>query len=297
MNWYEKGKSDVMKSAKSWPSKLEDYKKVCSEHEVIVSTENYIKGIQFTGGPVCTNLPEFNSVKWEGVGRRDAYFGKGPEYVGNYQLLCSPYRVPVKRENYKTGFSQGLREFCTHDRGLQFGGDGGQYENTCGPNEEARFLKGYLKGTKVYHIKQLNSKILQAKQDAKLALRKKQSAKSDLREARSELNKLDWKYDSDIRSLKSEIENLKDDLDDAESGTYIGISTPSQIESEIDRKTSDLEDLKSDRDDEESELKQKIFDLQMEISEAQDEYFEKKREAVAWSEKVKEAELSLSKLN
>ncbi|MCB1741995.1 MAG: DUF2799 domain-containing protein [Gammaproteobacteria bacterium] len=105
-----------------------------------------------TGG--CASLSQTQCVQgdWYGIGHEDAWSGHTPDRVQAHAKACAEYAVVPKQGRYREGFEAGLLEFCTAERGFEFGREGGYYAGTCPASVSATFLAAYRQGRALYRL-------------------------------------------------------------------------------------------------------------------------------------------------
>ena len=81
-------------------------------------------------------------------GYLDVLNGKPAQSFNQEVQLCAEYEVVLNQEQYDKGRMDGLKQFCTYEKGYKFGLNARQYQNICPPEKEKDFLKGYEEGDK-----------------------------------------------------------------------------------------------------------------------------------------------------
>lgn len=120
----------------------------------------------------CAPLSEDDCKKgdWEGLGYKDAMKGYTTGRTESYQKACSEYGISVDQAQYDKGFKNGLKKFCTFNKGLEVGLAGKPNHLAC-EKLNPDFKQAYQKGYAEYMI---NKK----KKEAVEALRKRLMAGS-----------------------------------------------------------------------------------------------------------------------
>lgn len=59
---------------------------------------------------------------------------------------CSEYGAEANKDEYASGYTAGLKTFCTYESGIKFGYSGASYRDQCPKRLETEFLKGYRLG-------------------------------------------------------------------------------------------------------------------------------------------------------
>lgn len=93
----------------------------------------------------CATLNEAEciSANWYDLGFDNALLGKKSSYVSEHTSACQKYAITPDFEQYREGWQQGVKKFCTAQSGWRYGIAGNYYRNTCDAQSEAEFFKGY----------------------------------------------------------------------------------------------------------------------------------------------------------
>lgn len=91
---------------------------------------------------------------WRQAGYNFAVAGKTVRSHENYIERCKLNFNEQAKENYLSGYEQGLGEFCTFETGHKLGIKGEEDPNVCPYEIRAEYEKGYKKGLLVYQEKQ-----------------------------------------------------------------------------------------------------------------------------------------------
>ena len=91
---------------------------------------------------------ECEGADWHGLGFKGAVQGERlrGSLPDRYRRCEEKHNVRPDFEAVKTGYSEGLKYFCTQDSGMTFGREGGSYRFTCPKDAEKTFLDGYRTG-------------------------------------------------------------------------------------------------------------------------------------------------------
>lgn len=96
------------------------------------------------------NKDECELANWQAIGYQHGVKGETMESFQTYQNDCAAHRVKADYSAFKQGYQQGLENFCSYEKGLQFGTQGKPYYAQCPSSEFARFNQGYQLGVKNY---------------------------------------------------------------------------------------------------------------------------------------------------
>ena len=89
---------------------------------------------------------------WSDYGHRDATKGESADRFMTHSEACMKHGITGNKEQYMTGFTAGLKDFCTPDNAYQYGLNGGNYKNTCPPGMHTKFMTNYKKGKEIFDI-------------------------------------------------------------------------------------------------------------------------------------------------
>jgi hypothetical protein len=92
------------------------------------------------------------SANWYAVGLEDGARGQALERLGVHRRACAEYGVAPDAERYVAGRSEGLKSFCTYERGFSQGRGGYAYSGACPANLAAAFQSGYQRGRELYDL-------------------------------------------------------------------------------------------------------------------------------------------------
>ena len=81
-------------------------------------------------------------------GYLDVLSGKPTQSFNKEAQFCAEYEIVLNRDQYNKGRIAGLKEFCTYEKGYEFGLNAKQYQNICPQEKATEFLKGYEEGDK-----------------------------------------------------------------------------------------------------------------------------------------------------
>ena len=117
---------------------------------VILLTLVYL--ISLTG---CASMSEgqCNTADWYQVGFNDGNAATGSRIDAHYDS-CSEYGIRVDQQQYRQGYSQGLRNYCTPRNGWARGSTGRTYSNFCAADLEGSFLSAYGAGKDYFRMQQ-----------------------------------------------------------------------------------------------------------------------------------------------
>jgi hypothetical protein len=89
---------------------------------------------------------------WEQLGFKDASNGHESSRIGSHIEECGKVGVQIDKNLYTKGYQDGLKVFCTYDRGLQLGKNDGYYREICPAELAGDFRRGYNLGQQIHKI-------------------------------------------------------------------------------------------------------------------------------------------------
>lgn len=116
--------------------------------------------VSLLSGCASMSPEECQTANWHQVGYQDGLNGHDPSIINNYTKDCADAGVTADHNEWKKGFAEGTKLFCSPEHGYQVGVDGQTYYGVC--NSE-QFVKNYRLGHQEYQrqqkLNQLNSEI------------------------------------------------------------------------------------------------------------------------------------------
>jgi len=156
------------------------------------------------GGCATLNRSECQNADWNMIGLEDGLKGLPTANIGKHRKACAKYDVTPDLDEYRSGYDEGIRQFCIPERGFELGQSGGQYSGACPPDLEASFLENFNHGRKLRGL-------INGIEVDKASLRK---SKDDLKEKEDQLIHSGSETEraqllNDIKELQQKIERLK----------------------------------------------------------------------------------------
>jgi hypothetical protein len=74
------------------------------------------------------------------------------ERLGDHRRACAEHGVAPQTERYLAGRNEGLKSFCTYERGYSQGRAGQAYAGACPKEMAAGFVAGYQRGRELYEL-------------------------------------------------------------------------------------------------------------------------------------------------
>jgi hypothetical protein len=92
------------------------------------------------------------NANWYAIGLEDGARGQALERLGIHRRACAEHGVAPDAERYVAGRNEGLKSFCTYQRGFSHGRAGQAYAGSCPANLAAGFQSGYQLGRELYDL-------------------------------------------------------------------------------------------------------------------------------------------------
>ena len=161
-----------------------------------------LSGCATLGKDECLN------ADWFTIGYEDGAKGYPASRIGNHREACARHGVAPDFKRYEQGLLEGLREYCTPQRGYGLGVSGKSYSYVCPKTLESDFLEAYRQG-KIVHGEQL--KVNRQKNDLKKMHAKLAAVRQKLGDYETELVKDDSIGPKRRKYLLEEIKILTDE--------------------------------------------------------------------------------------
>jgi hypothetical protein len=102
----------------------------------------------------CASLDrsECLNANWYAIGLEDGARGYSVERLGAHRRACAEHNVAPDAERYLAGHGEGLKSFCTYERGYALGRAGKTPAGTCPPELRDGFLAGHRHGKELYGL-------------------------------------------------------------------------------------------------------------------------------------------------
>jgi hypothetical protein len=128
--------------------------------------------VLLVAGCASMDKEECASADWYTVGLEDGARGRAIERLGDHRRACADHGVAPQAEAYMKGRAEGLKSFCTYERGYSEGRAGHGYSGSCPEPLARNFLAGYHRGHDLYELSRKLQSTQQQIQRAKDALAK-----------------------------------------------------------------------------------------------------------------------------
>lgn len=132
-------------------------------------------------GCAAISEEECFTTDWYQRGVADGNSGLPASRVDSYTQVCSKVGVNVNTVQWQGGRRNGLKQYCTPERGREEGLRGRQYQQVCPAGLEAGFLAAYRAGYQVYETEREIDRIQSRIRQKEYELKKSNSSKERLR--------------------------------------------------------------------------------------------------------------------
>lgn len=104
------------------------------------------------GGCASMDKNQCQNANWYAIGLEDGAQGRPLERLGERRRACAEYGVQPDGERYAAGRNEGLKSFCTYERGYRLGRAGSAYAGVCPEPMVGDFFAGYRQGKEVHDL-------------------------------------------------------------------------------------------------------------------------------------------------
>jgi hypothetical protein len=112
----------------------------------------------------CASLDkdECRTADWYAVGLEDGARGRAVDRLGDHRRACAAHGVTPDTGRYLAGRGEGLKSFCTYERGYSHGRAGQAYSGACPKELAGGFMAGYQRGRELH---ELNRRLEEARKE------------------------------------------------------------------------------------------------------------------------------------
>jgi len=158
-------------------------------------------------GCATLNEGDCREGNWSGIGFNDAAAGlKSNVQLSSHIKACSRYKISSDNQAYHSGYANGLKQFCTREKGVRYGADSSEYYGVCPKHLERDFLTGYTAGL-VLSMNELHDDIEELRYE-----RRKQSRRLSALERAGRKDKKDKNHNGAIKKLRGRIDNIESSM-------------------------------------------------------------------------------------
>ena len=121
-------------------------------------TASSVVVVLLAAGCASLDKDECLSADWYAIGLEDGARGRAVERLGDHRRACAKHNVAPNAERYLAGRTEGLKSFCTPERGFSEGRAGHAYAAGCPEPLAGSFVASYQRGRELYELhRQLDS--------------------------------------------------------------------------------------------------------------------------------------------
>jgi hypothetical protein len=108
--------------------------------------------LAFLCGCASLDKNECRTADWYAIGLEDGARGRAVERLGDHRRACAEHGVTPDTGRYLAGRGEGLKSFCTYERGYAQGRGGQAYSGACPKEMAGGFLAGYQRGRELHEL-------------------------------------------------------------------------------------------------------------------------------------------------
>jgi hypothetical protein len=106
-----------------------------------------------TGACATLDKNECLRADWYAIGLEDGARGLPLERAGDHRRACAEHGVTPKIEPYLAGRNEGLKSYCTYEKGFSVGRAGQSNSGACPGGTGANFSVGFQRGREIYDLR------------------------------------------------------------------------------------------------------------------------------------------------
>jgi Protein of unknown function (DUF2799) len=104
-------------------------------------------------GCATLNKDQCLRADWYAIGLEDGARGQPLERAGDHRRACAEHGVTPRIEPYLAGRNEGLKSYCTYEKGLSVGRAGQSYSGVCPAGLAGNFTAGFQRGKDTYDLR------------------------------------------------------------------------------------------------------------------------------------------------
>jgi hypothetical protein len=103
----------------------------------------------------CATLDRDQCLRadWYAIGLEDGARGQPLERSGDHRRACAEHGVTPKIEPYLAGRNEGLKSYCTYEKGFSVGRAGQSYSGVCPAGLAGSFTAGFQRGRDIHDLR------------------------------------------------------------------------------------------------------------------------------------------------
>ena len=172
----------------------------------------------------CTTMSKDECLvgAWGEKGYADGAAGYPMSRLDDHAQACAKYQVAPNPSAYGSAREDGLRTYCTFERGWIEGRAGNTYYGVCRPEEEAAFVPAYRDGLRLHEVEAAEGALNRAEARIDNREDKLEAKQNELRgegltdEERERIRDRIQEVRGEIRDARRDAREARDALDRAE---------------------------------------------------------------------------------
>jgi hypothetical protein len=103
----------------------------------------------------CATLDKDQCLRadWYAIGLEDGARGQPLERSGDHRRACAEHGVTPRIEPYLAGRNEGLKSYCTYEKGYSVGRSGQTYSGVCPEGLTGNFTAGFQRGKDIHDLR------------------------------------------------------------------------------------------------------------------------------------------------
>lgn len=103
----------------------------------------------------CATLDKNECLRadWYAIGLEDGARGRPVERLGEHRRACAEHGVTLQTERYLAGRNEGLKSYCTYEKGFSVGRAGQSYAGVCPAGVAGNFTAGFQRGKEIHDLR------------------------------------------------------------------------------------------------------------------------------------------------
>jgi len=100
----------------------------------------------------CSTISKDSCIagSWESLGYEDGREGESRGAFNKIAKTCAKYDITANAADYRTGYENGIRQYCSYDKGYDHGTSGKSVKTECREINSTPYLDGYNLGLPLY---------------------------------------------------------------------------------------------------------------------------------------------------
>jgi len=168
-------------------------------------------GVWLLGSCATMSEDECLAGAWGEKGYADGAAGYPMSRLDDHAEACAKFQVTPDPAAYNSAREEGLRTYCTFDRGWAEGRSGNTYHGVCRPDEEAAFMPAYQDGLRLHAVEEAVESATSALDSAVARIRDRE----DKLDAKQRELRGEGLTDEQRRQIRDRIQEVRGEIRDA----------------------------------------------------------------------------------